>query len=196
MRSWSATNSTRSRMSTSAPLAEEVEQGAELETGRHDTEDDRRPDVAARLPVIFLRHGAIFPGRSMPIRLARESRYVELFRASGMPSLARPHPLPLACHAARHASVPRVSREDHACRTCRTRRKRLGLRRRHGARAVRLCRPAGGRDAAFGRLGVGECGSRAFVRDPDRWTSLLLGFQCQRAARRGSGARQVWTTVQ
>ena len=48
-------------MTTSAPLAEEVEQGAKLEAGRHDAEDDRRPDVAARLPVFFLRHGAIFP---------------------------------------------------------------------------------------------------------------------------------------
>ena len=48
-------------MTTSVPLAEEVEQGAELEAGRHDAEDDCRADVAARLPVIFLRHGAIFP---------------------------------------------------------------------------------------------------------------------------------------
>ena len=48
-------------MTTSAPLAEEVEQGAKLEAGRHDAEDDCRADVAARPPVIFLRHGAIFP---------------------------------------------------------------------------------------------------------------------------------------
>ena len=61
VRSWSATTRARSRITTSAPLAEEVEQGAELEAGHHDAEDDRRTDVTARPPVIFLRHGAIFP---------------------------------------------------------------------------------------------------------------------------------------
>ena len=69
--------------SHSAPLAEKVEQGAELEAGRHDAEDDGRPDVATCLPVIFLCHNAIFPCRRMCITLARNSRCVELF-ASGM----------------------------------------------------------------------------------------------------------------
>lgn len=59
-------------------LAEEVEKGAELEAGRNDAEDDCHPDVAARLPVIFLRHGTIFRTRNMCISLARGSRHVEL----------------------------------------------------------------------------------------------------------------------
>lgn len=36
---------------------EEVEQGRELERRRHDAEDERGADVAARLPLVFLHWG-------------------------------------------------------------------------------------------------------------------------------------------
>ena len=48
--------------------AEEVDQDAELEARRHDSEDDRHAQVAAGLSMVFFRHGAMVGFESVPLQ--------------------------------------------------------------------------------------------------------------------------------